>query len=61
MLYTQLDEKAVSLERANIELKKATAEAELANHAKSSFLSNMNHEIRTPLGVIQGFAELGLD
>jgi signal transduction histidine kinase/CheY-like chemotaxis protein len=60
-LYAELDEKAVTLERINIELQKATEDAELASLAKSRFLSNMSHEIRTPLGVIQGFADLAMD
>ncbi|HEX4924629.1 MAG TPA: MASE1 domain-containing protein [Bdellovibrionales bacterium] len=32
--------------------------AEVASHAKSSFLAAMSHEIRTPLGAILGFAEV---
>lgn len=32
--------------------------AELANHAKSEFLSRMSHEMRTPLNAVIGFAQL---
>ena len=44
--------------QAEIALHKATAEARVANKAKSQFLSNMSHELRTPLNVILGFAQL---
>lgn len=32
--------------------------AEAANNSKSSFLSNMSHDIRTPMNAIVGFADL---
>ena len=38
------------------ELRRAKAEAEAANTAKSAFLANMSHEIRTPLNAITGMA-----
>ena len=40
------------------ELTQAKAVAEKANLAKSDFLSNMSHELRSPLNAILGFAQL---
>jgi signal transduction histidine kinase len=39
-------------------LKRTTEEARAANQLKSALLSNMSHEVRTPLTSILGFAEL---
>ncbi|MEK0449273.1 MAG: hypothetical protein RL088_1541 [Verrucomicrobiota bacterium] len=38
--------------------RRAHAEAEAANRAKSDFLSRMSHELRTPLNAILGFTQL---
>lgn len=40
------------------ELINARTEAEIANRAKSTFLAHMSHELRSPIGVILGFADL---
>lgn len=40
------------------ELKQATALAETSIRNKSLFLSNMSHEIKTPLNALAGFAEV---
>jgi PAS domain S-box-containing protein len=42
------------------ERKKAEEAIENANKAKTQFLATMSHEMRTPLGVIAGFADLAL-
>ena len=46
------------LEQKNLELKEAEKEAEAANNAKSIFLFNMSHDIRTPMSAILGFTAL---
>lgn len=46
------------LEKAKEELEEAKIKAEAANIAKSDFLFNMSHDIRTPMNAILGFTEL---
>ena len=51
------DEKMREL-RQEAELREAKLKAECANKAKSSFLFNMSHDIRTPMNAIIGYADL---
>jgi signal transduction histidine kinase/ActR/RegA family two-component response regulator len=44
--------------QAEAELTNAKAAADKANQAKTDFLSNMSHELRSPLNAILGFAQL---
>ena len=44
--------------KARIELEKAKEQADIANQAKTTFLFNMSHDIRTPMNAILGFTDL---
>ncbi len=48
------------LEQQREQLEQALRQANAANSAKSVFLSNMSHDIRTPMNAILGFAQLAL-
>lgn len=47
--------------RSKQAIEQALATAEQANRAKSDFLSNMSHDIRTPMNAVLGMTELALD
>ena len=51
---------AAELAQANEALEDALKAAEAANQAKSQFLSNMSHDIRTPMNAIVGMTAIGL-
>ena len=54
----RLEESNAMLARSKETAEQAFQIAEEANRAKSSFLSNMSHDIRTPMNAIVGFATL---
>ncbi len=49
------------IEEANKELAAALAAAENANESKSNFISNVSHDMRTPLNAILGYDRLALE
>lgn len=48
----------VRIARSNERLEAARREADLASEAKSRFLTHITHELKTPIAVIRGFAQL---
>ena len=63
LLRTASDIMMIELEknRMNIELERALKAAKEANNAKSFFLFNMSHDIRTPMNAITGFIRIAMD
>ena len=49
-----------ALQQSNTELQKQLDKAKEVEHMRKSFLSAVSHELKTPLAIIQGYAE-GLD
>lgn len=49
---------AAQLEKQKTDLQDALAAAQHANRAKTTFLNNMSHDIRTPMNAIIGFTSL---
>jgi signal transduction histidine kinase len=49
---------ATELGESRRALEQQTAQARIANNAKSDFLTTMSHELRTPLNAIGGYVEL---
>lgn len=56
--YTVLVRDIQNLKQSEQDLKKALKEAEQAAQAKQDFLSNMSHEMRTPLNGIKGMLDI---
>ena len=53
-------ERVADLTRANAELERAKQAAEAASRAKSTFLANTSHELRTPMNAILGMIDVAL-
>ena len=58
LINEQLDQKNADLSKAVQVAETAFEMAESANHAKSDFLANMSHDIRTPMNAIIGMTTL---
>lgn len=58
--YRNVDEVVAHEKKQQKLLQDALAEAQHASAAKSTFLSNMSHDIRTPMNAIIGFATVAL-
>ncbi|MBR6896701.1 MAG: HAMP domain-containing protein [Lachnospiraceae bacterium] len=53
----KLEEGVARLKAANLELTRDIEEKEQLEAARSEFIGNVSHELKTPLAVIQGYAE----
>ncbi len=63
-LFIDIDEKKrmkEQLQRQTAELQEALAAAQYADRAKTAFLNNISHDIRTPMNAIIGFTDLALE
>lgn len=58
--FRSVDEETRSAREKNELLEDALAQANRASKAKSTFLSNMSHDIRTPMNAIIGFTTLAI-
>ena len=58
MGYRNIDEEMLQEMRQKKVIQAALANAEIANKTKNTFLSNMSHDMRTPLNAIFGYVKL---
>lgn len=58
--FRSIDEETREEREKNALLEDALSQANMANKAKSTFLSNMSHDIRTPMNAIIGFTALAI-
>lgn len=49
---------AITRHRAEVALRAANVEGEMASRARAAFVANMSHELRTPLNAIIGFSDV---
>ena len=59
--FVAVKEDITERKRSEEELRIAKERAEVANQAKSAFLANMSHDIRTPMNSVLGFLEMVLE
>ncbi len=61
LIYLKMSSRQIrETELARQRAEEAQQEAEYANHAKSEFLSNMSHDIRTPMNAIVGMTTIAV-
>lgn len=56
-LSDKLETTFIELKQANYELKKDIAQKEEIDEMRKEFISNVSHELKTPIALIQGYAE----
>ena len=56
-LSDKLEETIIELKQANYELQNDIAQKEKIDEMEKDFISNVSHELKTPIALIQGYAE----